>query len=140
MLFLCPQFEYRYIVIDVPNNSQYAIEMSFGIHAHRNHDDAEPSPKLVPTGSFDKVLLTGGKNLTLFQSIALIITGFGVALGAGVPIIVNETYLESQLGRYGYHRSLSSMIVGSMFILWGAAMLFNGLLGIARRIRKRHQG
>jgi hypothetical protein len=111
------------------------IEMRFGITERREHPWRPP--RLIPTGSFDKVLLTGGKNLTLFQSVALVVTGLGVALGAGVPILVHESYLESQLGRFGYHRSLPSIVLGGAFILWGAVMSFNGLLGIARRIWNR---
>jgi hypothetical protein len=105
----------------------------------KKHDAASYPPKLVPTGSFDQVLLIGGKNLTLFQSVALVITALAVAFGVGVPIILHELYLKSQLGRYGYSRSLSSMLVATAFILWAAVMLINGLLGIARHILTKHQ-
>jgi hypothetical protein len=113
--------------------------MRFGITDRWDRQHHGNLPRLVPTGSVDKVLLTGGRNLTLFQSVGLVVIGLGVALGAGVPILLNEIYLESRLARYGYHRSLSMMVLGSAFILWGAVMIFNGLLGIARRIWKRNQ-
>jgi hypothetical protein len=115
------------------------IEMRFGITERGGRQYPPKAPRLVRTGSFDRVLLTGGKNLTLFQSVALVVTGLGVALGAGVPILVHESYLELQLGRFGYHRSLLSIVLGCAFILWGAVMFFNGLLGIARRIWKRNR-
>jgi hypothetical protein len=111
--------------------------MRFGIRDRRNHHDAQKPPRLVPTGSFDKVLLTGGKNLTTFQSVALIITGFGVALGAGVPIIVMEHHWESEFARYGYSGNSADKIVGSVIILWGIFMIFNGSRGIVRQILKR---
>ena len=114
------------------------LGMRFGI---RGRDREHPSkvPRLVPTASFDKVLLIGGKNLSSFQSLCLVITGVCVGLGIGVPIILNERYLQSQLGRFGYHGS-PSVVVGSLFILWGGVMIFNGLVGFARRIWKRNQG
>ena len=90
----------------------------------------------MPTGSVDKVLLTGGKNLTLFQSVGLAVIGVGFALGIGVPLLLNEFYLESKWARYGYHRSLPFMVLGGGMILWGAVMVLNGLLGIARRIQR----
>jgi hypothetical protein len=134
-----PQFKCKYIVIDVGSNSQYPAEMRFGITGRRDRQRHGNPPRLVPTGSVDKVLLTGGKNLTLFQSVGLVVIGLGVALGAGVPIIVNELYFESKFARYGYSGSLPDRVIGSAIILWGAVMLFNGLLGIARRIRRRNQ-
>jgi len=106
------------------------------MHAAKRHGDV---PRLVPRGSVDKVLLIGGKTLTLFQSVGLAVVGLCFALGIGVPIILNEFYLESQIARYGYHRSLPIMVFGSVMILWGTVMAFNGLLGIARRIRNRYR-
>jgi len=86
------------------------------------------------------VLLIGGKNLTLFQSVGLAVVGLGFALGIGVPLLLNEFYLESQIARYGYHRSLPVMVLGVAMILWGAVMIFNGLLGVARRLQRRNRG
>jgi len=120
-------------------NRSMLIEMRFGITDRRNRQRPWKAPRLVPTGSFDKVLLTGGKNLTLFQSVALAVTGLAIAVGVGVPIFVHESYLESQLGRYGYHRSLSDTVIASAFVLWGVVMIFNGLLGIARRLWTRNR-
>ena len=109
------------------------LEMTDTRHQRHSGD----VPRLVPTGSVDKVLLTGGKNLTLFQSVGLVMIGFGVALGIGVPILVNESYLVSRLARFGYHGSLWDRLVATAFLLSGAVMIFNGLLGIARRIRNK---
>ena len=106
-----------------------------GVADHENRHKTGP-PKIVPTGSFDKVLLTGGKNLTHFQSWALIVTGLGVALGVGVPIIVMDRYWESQLGRYGYSGNSTQKVIGGLVILWGAIMIINGSLGLVRRLRK----
>jgi hypothetical protein len=44
--------------------------------------------------------------------------------------------LESQLARYGYHRSLPCYGLWKRDNSLGAVMIFNGLLGIAKRIRK----
>jgi hypothetical protein len=111
----------------------YICLMMSTMHNVKRHGDA---PRLVPTGSVDKVLLTGGKNLTLFQSVGLAVIGVGFALGIGVPLLLNEFYLESKWARYGYHRSLPFMVLGGGMILWGAVMVLNGLLGIARRIQR----
>jgi hypothetical protein len=138
-MFPYPQFEYKYIVIDVGSNSQYPVEMRFGITDRRDRHRHGNPPRLIPTGSVDKVLLTGGKNPTLFQSVGLAVVGLCFALGIGVPILLNEFYLESQLARYGYHRSLPVTVFGSAMILWGTVMIFNGLLGVVRRIRKSNQ-
>jgi hypothetical protein len=95
--------------------------------------------KFQPTGSFDRVLLRGGKNLTMFQSVGLAIFGLCVALGVGVPVLVNEFSWESTFGRMGYrYRDFSSLFFGIATILWGLAMITNGLLGIARRIGNKH--
>jgi hypothetical protein len=134
-----PQFEYKYIVIDVGCNSQYPVGVRFGIRDRRDSSRYRHPPRLVPTGSVDKVLLTGGKNLTLFQSVGLVVIGLGVALGAGVPILMYELYFESKFARYGYSGSLSDRVIACAIILWGAVMLFNGLLGIARRAMRKNQ-
>jgi len=102
------------------------------------HHPGHP-PRLAPTGSVDRVFLIGGKNLTPFQSVGLAVVGLCFALGVGVPLLVNESYLESQLARFGYHRSLAVMVFGSVMILWGGVMIPNGLLGISRRIWKRNR-
>ena len=123
----------------LPSIRSILSQMKAGATDRRKHREASHPPKLVPTGSFDKVLLTGGKNLTLFQSVALVITALAVAFGVGVPIVLHEFYLESQLGRYGYSRSWLSMLLATAFILWAAVMLINGLLGVTRQILKKHQ-
>jgi hypothetical protein len=54
------------------------------MHSTKHHGGA---PRLVPTGSVDKVLLTGRKNLTLFQSVGLAVVGLAFALGIGVLVL-----------------------------------------------------
>jgi hypothetical protein len=103
----------------------------------QNHHETQHRPRLVPTGSFDKVLLIGGKKLTLFQSVALIITGLAVALGVGVPMLVLERYWMQILGRYGYTGNSLQQIIGGLIVLWGAFMVINGSLGLVRQIGKK---
>lgn len=90
--------------------------------------------RLVPTGSVDEILFTGstaGKNLTLFQSIGLMITGLGVALGVGLMLIASELHQEST-----FDRDFGQLFVGAAFFLWGIAMLVFGTVGIVKIVRK----
>jgi hypothetical protein len=52
------------------------------------HQDV-PKP-LIPTGSVDRILFLGGKQLTVFQSVGLVVIGVCVAVAIGGSILVNE--------------------------------------------------
>ena len=103
----------------------------------RSGHSLEASKLLVPTGSVDEVLLTGstgGKSLTLIQSVGLMITGIGVALGVGAIIIAGEINLEAT-----FDRDYGQLIVGGAFLLWGLVMLVFGLVGVLKIISRRRQ-
>ena len=48
----------------------------------------EHPPKLLPAGSVNRVLLLGGKNLTVFQSVGLLFIGVCVAAIGGSFLLV----------------------------------------------------
>lgn len=103
----------------------------------RSRDSLKIPKRLVPTGSVDEVLLTGstgGKSLTLFQSVGLMITGLGVALGIGLMVIASELHLEST-----FDRDFGQLFVGVGFIFWGIAMFVFGVVGVVKIIHKRKQ-
>jgi hypothetical protein len=79
-------------------------------------------PKLVPTGSVDRVLLVGGKSLTLFQSIGVLVFAV-LSLGIGVPML--------RIGGVWFD------LWGFAMSLWGLVMLFNGCKGIIRAILRK---
>ncbi len=100
---------------------------------HRHY--SKPQKRLVPTGSVDEVLLTGstaGKSLTLFQSVGLIITGLGVGLGIGAMLIASELHLEAT-----FNRNYGQLFCGSVFVLWGIAMVVFGVVGVVKIARNR---
>jgi hypothetical protein len=96
----------------------------------------EKSPKLVPVGSLDRVLLIGGKDLTMFQSIGLVFFGLWVAAGIGAPVLMVEFGSESGSG--DHRGTLYLILVAGAMVIWGSVMLFNGLRGIVRNVRRRH--
>ncbi len=103
----------------------------------RSRHSLEVSKQLVPTVSVDKVLLTGstgGKGLTLFQSVGLMIAGLGIALGVGAMIIAGEIHLEAT-----FDRDYGQLFVGGAFLLWGLAMLLFGLVGIFKIIARKRR-
>ena len=100
------------------------------------------SPRLVPTGNVDEVLLTGkskGKDLTLFQAIGLTILGLGVVLGIGVSAIAGEFILQSNFKRTGlpYTKDLREIVIGGLMILLGGVWTVIGLVGVAKAVRVR---
>src|SRR5271169_4243775 len=96
----------------------------------RDKRDAGP-PKFQPLGSFTRVLLRGGKNLTMFQSVSLAVFGLCVALGVGVPALVGEFSLESSFARMGSHyRDVTMLFFGAAMILLALVMITNGLIGV----------
>jgi hypothetical protein len=103
----------------------------------RSRNSLKASKRLVPTGSVDEVLFTGstgGKSLTLFQSVGLIIAGLGVALGVGAMLIAGEIRLEAT-----FDRDYGQLFVGGAFLLWGLAMLIFGLVSVFKIIARRKQ-
>lgn len=101
---------------------------------HRNTDKLvrantrEPVPKLIPTGSLNKVLLIGGKNLSVFQRIGLIFIGI-CASGIGGSLVINEFRTADHLDFY-------LLLLGVGMITWGVMMIANGISGIIRKLRK----
>jgi type IV secretory pathway TrbL component len=103
------------------------------------HDQAQRSfhkvPKLVPAGSVNRVLLIGGKNLTMFQSVGLMFIGVCVAAGVGGLLFVAEFGFEAKSGDHTY--AIYLLLAGSALVLWGLVMFINGLRGVVRRIWRR---
>ncbi len=101
----------------------------------RSRHSSKDTKHLVPTGSVDEVLLTGstgGKNLTLFQSVGLIVTGLGVGLGVGASAIASALNREPT-----FHRNYGQLFTGGVFGLWGAAMVVYGVMGVVKIAGKR---
>ena len=113
----------------------------YTVRVMASRQDQRRAPKepkrLVPTGLIDEVLFTGstgGKSLTVFQSIGLMITGLGVGLGFGALLIVIELHEEST-----FERNYVFLFIGGAFLLWGVAMLVFGIVGAAKIVRRRRR-
>jgi hypothetical protein len=91
---------------------------------HNANRGAKDPPSLVPTSSFNKVLLVGGKNLTLFQSVGLLVLAL-VALGIGVSLLAVRVFWFAMWG--------------SALTLWGFVMLFNGSKGVVVVLRRNNR-
>jgi hypothetical protein len=94
--------------------------------ADQQQHGLEHPPKLLPAGSVNRVLLIGGKNLTMFQSIGLIFMGLCFA-GTGGSLV-------HALG--GRLDAIYFLVPGVLLVLWGLVMFVNGVLGVTRRLRK----
>jgi|SRR5579859_2649345 len=94
--------------------------------ADQQQHGLEGPPKLVPAGTVNRVLLLGGKNLTVFQSLGLMFIGLCVA-GIGGSLV-------RALG--GRLDAIYFLVAGVLLALWGLAIFVNGVLGVARRLRK----
>ena len=96
---------------------------------HNANRGAKDPPSLVPTSSFNKILLVGAKNLTLFQSVGLLVLAL-VALGIGVSLLAVRIFWFAMWG--------------SALTLWGLVMLFNGskgiIVGVLRKNRRGRVG
>lgn len=88
-------------------------------------DERGNVPKLIPTGSVDRVLLLGGRNLTLFQSVGLSVISLLCAAGFG-------TFFWSLARERDWSGSLFLLLGTGVMGLWGGVMTVNGILGIAR--------
>lgn len=98
----------------------------------------EGQPSLLPPVSAgNRVLLLGGKNLTVFQSAGLMFIGVCVAGGVGGLIFVAEFGFGAGSGDHTY--ALYLLCFASLMILWGLAMFVNGVRGIVRRIRAQRR-
>ncbi len=89
----------------------------------------ESPPKLLPTGSVDRILLVGGKNLTMFQSIGLLFFGLcfvsaGLICGVEFGFKGDAVYL---------------LLFAAAITLWGAVMIVNGLRSIFGRLFRSKQ-
>jgi hypothetical protein len=94
--------------------------------ADQQQQGLEAPPKLVPAGSVNRVLLLGGKNLTVFQSLGLMFIGLCVA-GIGGSL---AHALGSRLD------AIYFLVAAVLLVLWGLVMFLNGVLGVVRRLRK----
>jgi len=84
---------------------------------------AKELPKLVPAGSLHKALLMGSKNLTLLQSVGLLVFAvLGLEIGTAMLRIAGLWFF----------------LWGFAMSLWGLVMLFNGSKGVIRAIRRRY--
>ena len=92
----------------------------------QHQDGLEAPTKLVPAGSVNRVLLLGGKNLTVFQSLGLMFMGLCIA-GIGGSLV------HASGGRLD---AIYFLVAGVLLLLWGLVMFLNGVLGVARRLRK----
>jgi hypothetical protein len=90
----------------------------------------ERPPKLLPVGSVNRVLLLGGKNLTMFQSFGLMFIGVCVA-GTGGSFLVGE--FRSGAGEH--LDAIYFLLAFSLLFTWGLIMFFNGVRGVVRRLR-----
>ena len=86
----------------------------------------EGPPKLAPAGSVNRVLLLGGKNLTVFHSLGLMFIGLCVA-GIGGSLV------HASGGRLD---AIYFLVAGVVLVLWGLVMFVNGVFGVTRRLRK----
>jgi hypothetical protein len=89
-------------------------------------------PKLVPAGSVNRVLLLGGKNLTMFQSAFL--AGIGLCVTAGTG-----SFLVRQLAfdPIDYLDSIYLLLFEGGLFVWGLVMFVNGVRGMSRGMRKQ---
>ena len=83
----------------------------------------EHPAKLLPAGSVNRVLLLGGKNLTVFQSVGLLFIGVCVAAIGGSFLLVAFHDLDA----------IYFLLAGTLLFLWGLVMIFNAVRGIVRR-------
>jgi hypothetical protein len=101
----------------------------------QRHDiESAPKPKLISAGSVNRVLLVGGKNLTIFQSIGLMFIGVCVAGGIGGMIFVAEFGFDSGSGDHSYAFYL--LFFACAMIIWELVMIVNGVRGVVRRTRR----
>jgi hypothetical protein len=96
----------------------------------RQHGLDRP-PKLLPAGSVNRVLLIGAKNLTIFQSVGLMLIGV-VAGGVGGRFLVGEFGFGAAAN--GHTDAVYLLLFAGAMILWGVVMFVNGVRGVARRV------
>lgn len=94
--------------------------------ADQQQHGLEAPPKLVPAATVNRVLLLGGKNLTVFQSLGLMFIGLCVAGIGGSLVHAFGGQLEA----------IYFLGAGVLLILWGLVMFVNGVLGVTRRLPK----
>jgi hypothetical protein len=96
---------------------------------NRQHGVERP-PKLLPAGSVNRILLLGGKNLTIFQSVGLLFIGICVAaIGGSFPLA------EFRSGGGDHLFAIEFLLAGALLFLWGSVMIFNGARGIVKRLQ-----
>jgi hypothetical protein len=90
----------------------------------------ENTPKLVPAGSVNRVLLLGGKNLTMFQSAFL--AGIGLCVAAGTGSFLVTQFASDPIDHLD---SIDLLLLEGGLFVWGLVMLVNGARGMLRRMR-----
>jgi hypothetical protein len=107
------------------------------LHMKREPDERQHGldrpPKLLPAGSVNRVLLSGAKNLTIFQSVGLMFIGV-VAGGVGGRVLVGEFGFGA--GASDHADAVYLLLFAGAMTLWGVVMFVNGARGVARRIRR----
>jgi hypothetical protein len=89
----------------------------------------EHPSKLIPAGSVNRVLLLGGRNLSMFQSLGLTFIGVCVAAISGSFFLT-----EFRFGAGDHLNAIYFLIAAALLIVWGLVMFFNGVRGIVRRL------
>jgi hypothetical protein len=95
--------------------------------SHKSGSSRLPSAPSKP--SLDEILLKGGTDPTLFQSIGLFLIGLAFILFAGLPVFVYQ-YMRPD------RRDLQGVLFCAMVSLWGLVMMVNGVVAILRYYRK----
>jgi hypothetical protein len=103
-----------------------SLKIDMKSKADQQQHGLEAPTKLVPAGSVNRVLLLGGKNLTVLQSLGLMFIGLCVAGIGGSLVHASGGQLDA----------IYFLVAGVLLVLWGLAMFLNGVLGVTRRLRK----
>ena len=94
----------------------------------------EHPPKLLPAGTVNRVLLLGGKNLSMFQSFGLMFIGVCVA-GIG-----SSSFMAEFRSRAGDHLdAIYLLLAAALLFVWGLVMFFNGVRGVVSRLRLKQR-
>jgi hypothetical protein len=87
-------------------------------------------PEKIP---LDHILFRGGTDLTMFQSIGLVVIGLAFIIFVGLPIFIYQYIRPEQ-------RDFRGMFVCGGVTIWGLVMIVNGVIAIRRRLTKTDRG